>query len=69
MPFGVAELSIPASGPALPLQLTGATVSATAGTLTFTWNHPTTVTAPPADQIYTGPITLAPAPTTPATSN
>jgi len=41
-----------ASGPALPVEETGS--GANAGLVTFTWNQPTTVQAPPASQTYNG---------------
>jgi hypothetical protein len=47
------EAYFAASGPAYLLQIVN-TSSSAAGTMTFTWNQPTTVTAPPASQTYTG---------------
>jgi hypothetical protein len=47
------EASFAASGPAYLLQI-ASTNSTNSGTLTFTWNQPTTITAPPASQTYTG---------------
>ena len=46
------EFSLPLTGPALPVQEVG--LGANSGTVTFTWNYPTTVTAPPANEIYSG---------------
>lgn len=46
-------LSLMQNGPALPLQVAGSGTEA--GTMTFTWNQPTTITAPPASEIYSGP--------------
>jgi hypothetical protein len=46
---GTAILSIPISGPALPIQVD----AGSQGTITLTWNQPTTVTAPPASDIAT----------------
>lgn len=42
-----------ASGPAYLLEVQSA-ASTASGSLVFTWNQPTTVTAPPASQIYSG---------------
>lgn len=42
-----------ASGPAYLLEVQSA-ASTASGSLIFTWNQPTTVTAPPASQIYSG---------------
>jgi hypothetical protein len=47
------EAYFAASGPAYLLQAIS-TNATSAGTLTFTWNQPTTVTAPPASQTYNG---------------
>ncbi len=47
---GDTELYLPASGPALPVQESG--TGANAGKVTFTWNQPTTVTAPPAADMF-----------------
>jgi len=43
------ELSVPATGPALPIQEAGPNASSA---VSFAWNQPTTVTAPAASQIY-----------------
>ena len=51
--LGGSEAYFAASGPAYLLQSVN-TSSSVAGTMTFTWNQPTTVTAPPASQTYTG---------------
>ena len=53
-PPDVSIISIPATGPALPVQVSSGS-DGTEGTTTFTWNQPTTgITAPPASQIFTG---------------
>jgi hypothetical protein len=44
---GTAILSFPIDGPALPIELN----AASQGTMTLTWNVPTTITAPPASEI------------------
>jgi hypothetical protein len=49
-----ATMSIPLTGSALPIQEGGGS----AGMMTFTWNTPTTVTAPPAAQVVTIPDSL-----------
>jgi hypothetical protein len=49
---GDTELFLPLSGPALPIEETGS--GSNAGTATFTWNQPTTITAPAASQIFNG---------------
>lgn len=52
-----AVLSVPLTGPALPIQevVTSSYDGAPAGTTTYAWNQPTTpVTAPPASEIYSG---------------
>lgn len=46
-------ISLMATGPALPVQVAG--TGTEAGTMAFTWNQPTTITAPPASDIYSGP--------------
>ena len=51
-PPTVFEFSVPATGPALPMQEVGTGTSS--GTIDFTWNEPTKVTPPPANQIYSG---------------
>lgn len=50
-----AKLYFAASGPMYLLQMVGASPTKASGTVNLTWNHPTTVTAPPASEIYTGP--------------
>jgi len=47
-------MSIAASGPALPVKEVGLGTG-NSGSISFTWNQPTTVTAPPASEIYSGP--------------
>lgn len=47
------EAYFAANGPAYLLAITGSS-SSQEGALTFVWNRPTTVTAPPASQIYKG---------------
>lgn len=47
---GALVLSVPVSGPALPVQ----DAETGSGSMDFTWNQPTKVTAPAAGQIYTG---------------
>jgi hypothetical protein len=46
-------LSIPASGPALPIQEVG-TGAGNTGTMNFTWNQPITISTPSASEIYSG---------------
>lgn len=46
-------LSIPATGPALPVQETGVGAG-NQGTMTFTWNQPVTIATPSAAEIYSG---------------
>ena len=46
-------ISIPASGPALPIQEVGVGAGNT-GTMTFTWNQPVTIATPSASEIYSG---------------
>jgi hypothetical protein len=46
-------ISLMENGPALPIQVAG--TGTEAGTMNFTWNQPTTITAPPAGDIYSGP--------------
>jgi hypothetical protein len=52
-PLTTQILSIPASGPALPVQEVGIGAG-NSGTVTFTWNQPITVSAPPAGEVYSG---------------
>jgi hypothetical protein len=49
-----ATLYFAASGPAYLLEMVGHSTTNASGTVTFTWNQPTTVTAPPASEIYSG---------------
>lgn len=46
-------LSLPASGPALPVQETGVGAG-NQGSMSFTWNQPVTIAAPAAGEIYSG---------------
>jgi hypothetical protein len=46
-------VSLPLTGAALPIQV--AEKSGTTGTATFSWNQPTTVTAPPASEVVSLP--------------
>lgn len=50
---GAAEAYFAASGPAYLLKV-ASTDSSSSSAVTLTWNQPTTVTAPPASQIYNG---------------
>lgn len=45
-------LSVPATGPALPVQ--DVETGSTPGSMSFTWNQPTKVSGPPAAQVYAG---------------
>ena len=45
-------LSVPATGPALPVQ--DVETGSTPGSMKFTWNQPTKVSGPPAAQVYAG---------------
>jgi hypothetical protein len=46
---GTSVMSLPASGPALPIQMVG--TGSNSGAVVFTWNQPVAITDPPASQI------------------
>jgi hypothetical protein len=46
---GTSVMSLPASGPALPIQMVG--TGSNSGTVVFTWNQPVAITDPPAGQV------------------
>jgi hypothetical protein len=50
---GSVTFDIAAAGAALPLKVSGSN-SSVSSDMDMAWNHPTTVTAPPPSQIYTG---------------